>query len=159
MAVQIAPLVIGVRFHKVGKLYHFDASAFPEVRPADFVIVETSRGRQLGQVIGIIDPAQADLDSLKSIKAPATPRDLMMKKTKVKSPTFRHSVLRYPLQSEPEILPALVQLSQWAVPVQSSGCGSPHCSVWDLNMLKLCCHLISERFMKTIVSAQDLCIT
>ena len=38
--------VAGVRFHSVGKLYHFDYSAFPELQMNDYVIVETARGRQ-----------------------------------------------------------------------------------------------------------------
>ena len=42
--------VIGVRFKKAGKVYYFDPS---EVWPkaGDFVVVETSRGVELGEVI------------------------------------------------------------------------------------------------------------
>ena len=75
-----APVVIGVRFQPVGKLYHFDASAHPELKPGDFVIVETNRGRQIGQIMGMVPPEKADLSNLKPIKAPASARDLMMKK-------------------------------------------------------------------------------
>ncbi|GAB4473297.1 MAG: hypothetical protein Kow00124_12120 [Anaerolineae bacterium] len=80
MTISTAPLIAGVRFNKVGKLYHFDASAYPTLKPGDYVVVETTRGRQLGQIIGFISPEQTDLDSLKPIKHPATARDLMMKK-------------------------------------------------------------------------------
>jgi cell fate regulator YaaT (PSP1 superfamily) len=75
-----APVVIGVRFQPIGKLYHFDATAHPQLEPGDFVIVETNRGRQIGQIMGMVAPEKADLASLKPIKAPATARDLMMKK-------------------------------------------------------------------------------
>ena len=41
--------IIGVQFQKNGKLYYFDANGF-EVRPGDYVIVDTSRGNDLGEV-------------------------------------------------------------------------------------------------------------
>ncbi len=80
MAVMTAGRVVGVRFHDVGKLYHFDASAYPDSQLGDFVIVETSRGRQLGQIMGIIPPDRADMANLKPIKRLATARDLLMNK-------------------------------------------------------------------------------
>jgi len=72
--------VAGVRFTKVGKLYHFDTTAYPELEAGDYVVVETSRGRQLGQIMGFVPAEDADVARLKSIKRPANPRDLMMKK-------------------------------------------------------------------------------
>lgn len=80
MPVKTASIVAGVRFHKVGKLYHFDSSAHPQLDPGDFVIVETSRGRQMGQIMGFVPPEEAELNKIKAIKAPATPRDMMMRK-------------------------------------------------------------------------------
>jgi len=80
MAIQLGQRIVGIRFTKVGKLYHFDASAYPELKAGDFVIVETSRGRQLGQLITFIEPEKADLATLKPIKSPASARDLMMRK-------------------------------------------------------------------------------
>jgi cell fate regulator YaaT (PSP1 superfamily) len=70
--------VAGVRFHRVGKLYHFDYSAFPELQLNDYVIVETARGRQMGQIVSF---ASADEDGreYKPIMRPATPRDLTLK--------------------------------------------------------------------------------
>ena len=44
------------------------------------MIVETARGRQLGQVMGIIPPDRADMPRVKPIKSPASARDLLMKK-------------------------------------------------------------------------------
>jgi cell fate regulator YaaT (PSP1 superfamily) len=77
--IQAAPKkVIGVRFMRVGKLYHFDASAFPDVRPGDRVIVETTRGRQLGEVVNLVPDEKQSPPSggYKAIEAVATARDL-----------------------------------------------------------------------------------
>ena len=44
------PLVVGVRFRPVTKIYYFDPIPFDEFRVDDRVIVETSRGVELGTV-------------------------------------------------------------------------------------------------------------
>ena len=72
--------VAGVRFQKLGKLYHFDSSDFPELNAGDYVVIETARGRQMGQVMGFVDPDREERD-YKPILRIATPRDLMMKQT------------------------------------------------------------------------------
>ena len=41
--------VIGIQFQKNGKLYYFDANGF-EPKPGDYVIVDTARGNDLGEV-------------------------------------------------------------------------------------------------------------
>jgi cell fate regulator YaaT (PSP1 superfamily) len=69
--------IAGVRFTKVGKLYHFDVTANPEIQPGDHVIVETTRGRQMGQVMGFA--AWEEGREYKPILRKATPRDLLMK--------------------------------------------------------------------------------
>lgn len=70
---------IGVRFQKLGKLYHFDLGGCSDVQPGDHVIVETKRGRQLGQVIAEIPPDDVYQGrGLRPIKRRATPRDLVM---------------------------------------------------------------------------------
>ena len=72
------PHILGIRFNKVGKIYHFDASQMRDVGVGDFVIVETSRGRELGEVISIIDDPEAPQHGKwKSINQKATPRDLV----------------------------------------------------------------------------------
>ncbi len=80
MTIHAVQRVVGVRFGRVGKVYHFDASAYPELKPGSYVIVETARGRQLGQVVHFVEPAAADLTTLKPIKGPASGRELMMGK-------------------------------------------------------------------------------
>jgi len=72
--------VVGVRFQKLGKLYHFRVGQHTDIEPGDHVIVETKRGRQLGQVIAYVDPEQAHRQrGMRSIERKANPRDLIMK--------------------------------------------------------------------------------
>jgi cell fate regulator YaaT (PSP1 superfamily) len=71
-------LVAGVRFLKVGKLYHFDYAQFPDLKLRDHVIVETTRGRQMGEVQAFA-PAESGEKEYKAIIRMATPRDLVLK--------------------------------------------------------------------------------
>jgi cell fate regulator YaaT (PSP1 superfamily) len=73
--------VLGVRFQPLGKLYHFALNGDPaKIEAGDHVIVETRRGRQLGQVIGYVQRDQIDRRrGLKTIKRKASPRDLVLK--------------------------------------------------------------------------------
>src|SRR4030067_719979 len=72
--------IVGIRFQKVGKVYHFDASSFTDLITGDFAVVETSRGRQLGEVVQIVaDPQPPPEGAWKSIQRRATPRDLVMR--------------------------------------------------------------------------------
>jgi len=74
------PIIVGVRFSKVGKVYHFDASNLPDLKSGDHVVVETSRGWQLGQVAQLIaEPSPPPEGSWKSVDRRATPRDLLMR--------------------------------------------------------------------------------
>ena len=70
-------LVAGVRFQKIGKLYHFDFSRHPDLQKGDFVIVETLRGRQMGQIMGFTAPDASRL--IRQILRPATARDLALR--------------------------------------------------------------------------------
>jgi len=67
----------GVRFHRVGKLYHFDYSEHPDLQVGDYVIVETMRGRQMGEVVNFVI-AEGDPQDYKAITRVATPRDLVL---------------------------------------------------------------------------------
>jgi cell fate regulator YaaT (PSP1 superfamily) len=68
--------VASVQFDKCGKAYHFDRSSFPNLRAGDYVIVETSRGRQMGQVLQITE-VPSDGRHHKPILRMATPQDLV----------------------------------------------------------------------------------
>ncbi len=70
----------GVRFQRVGKLYHFDCSNMPDLVIGDHVIVETMRGQQMGQIAAFYDPEEGRTD-YKPILRLATPRDLLLKQT------------------------------------------------------------------------------
>jgi cell fate regulator YaaT (PSP1 superfamily) len=70
--------VAGVRFHKVGKIYHFDYGAFPQLQVNDYVIVETTRGRQMGQVMAF-SAVEDESREHKPILRMASPRDLLLK--------------------------------------------------------------------------------
>lgn len=72
--------IVGIRFQKLGKLYHFKVGDNTNIQAGDQVIVETRRGRQLGQVIAYIDPQSVfKLKGMRSVKRLANPRDLVMK--------------------------------------------------------------------------------
>ncbi|RMG97174.1 MAG: stage 0 sporulation protein [Chloroflexi bacterium] len=71
---------VGIRFQKLGKLYHFKVEEDQDISPGDYVVVSTRRGRQLGQVIAFINPDEVQKDkNIKAIERKATPRDLVMK--------------------------------------------------------------------------------
>jgi len=73
-------LVVGIRFHGGGKTYHFNASACPEIQERDYVIVETSRGQQLGQVVSFLDAKDSKGNKKwKPILRIASSRDLVMR--------------------------------------------------------------------------------
>jgi cell fate regulator YaaT (PSP1 superfamily) len=75
------PFIVGVRFAQIGKAYHFDASSLPQIKVGDHVIVETSRGKQLGEVSQIvINPTSPSEGVWKPIERIATPRDLILRR-------------------------------------------------------------------------------
>jgi cell fate regulator YaaT (PSP1 superfamily) len=75
------PIIVGVKFGQTGKSYHFDASTVPQIKVGDHVVVDTARGRQLGEVTQLVtNPAPAP-EGWKTIVRRATPRDLILKRT------------------------------------------------------------------------------
>ena len=73
------PTIIGVRFTKVGKIYHFDTSAIPDVGIGEHVIVDTSRGKHLGEVVQLVkDAPEKPEGGWRSVERRATPRDLLL---------------------------------------------------------------------------------
>ncbi|MFM8321778.1 MAG: stage 0 sporulation family protein, partial [Chloroflexota bacterium] len=76
----MTPFIVGIRFQKVGKVYHFDASQCPDLKPGDYVVVDTARGRQLGEVAQVVEnPAPPPEGSWKPIQRRASPRDLVLR--------------------------------------------------------------------------------
>ena len=73
------PTIIGVRFTKIGKIYHFDTSAVPDVQVGEHVIVDTSRGKHLGEVMQIVKETPSMPEGgWRSVERRATPRDLLL---------------------------------------------------------------------------------
>jgi cell fate regulator YaaT (PSP1 superfamily) len=76
------PKIVGVRFSKVGKIYHFDARKIEAVRNGDVVIVETSRGWQLGEIVSLVEaPTTPSEGSWKLLDRLATPKDLLQRQS------------------------------------------------------------------------------
>jgi len=71
------PLVAGVRFRPVGKIYHFDPAGI-ELKDGDMVVVETARGQELGKVVGeVFEMGDEEVpDVLKPVIRLAGPDDL-----------------------------------------------------------------------------------
>lgn len=78
---QESPLiVVGVRFSRIGKNYYFNASHLPEILIGDHIIVETSRGWQMGEVTDITHEITPELkQNIKKVDRKATPADLTRK--------------------------------------------------------------------------------
>jgi cell fate regulator YaaT (PSP1 superfamily) len=81
MTDDTSEFVVGVRFQQVGKVYHFSANRFRDLREGDFVVVTTSRGQQVGQVAaaGALDTSQIN-GRLKPVDRRASGRDLAIRK-------------------------------------------------------------------------------
>ena len=74
--------IIGVRFTKIGKIYHFDSTTLPDVGIGEHVIVDTARGRHLGEVVQKLDEAPAMPEGgWKTVERRATPRDLLLQQS------------------------------------------------------------------------------
>ena len=73
--------IVGVRFSKVGKIYHFDSSRISDLQIGDKIIVETSRGWQLGEITHFVPEEKlSNKGSWKHIDRRATSIDLLMRK-------------------------------------------------------------------------------
>lgn len=73
------PLVIGIRFNPATKVYYFDPAEFKDLRAGEHVVVETTRGEEVGKVV--IAPRQVSnkevVGRLKSVQRRASALDLM----------------------------------------------------------------------------------
>ncbi len=71
------PVIVGIRFSKIGKNYYFDASKIGELKIGDHLVVETSRGWQLGELAEIVtDEEILKNASYKSVDRIASAEDL-----------------------------------------------------------------------------------
>ena len=89
--------IISVQFEAVGKNYFFDASRYPDLKPGDPVVVRTSRGMQLASTVAVnLDTQDLDLESFKAVERPATPKDLLQRKTlAIREDEVREQITKY----------------------------------------------------------------
>jgi cell fate regulator YaaT (PSP1 superfamily) len=74
-------MIAGVRFFEVGKAYHFSCDHLPDLMVGDPVVVDTTRGRQLGQVMALMPLGEnKSVRDYKPILRKATAADLMSQK-------------------------------------------------------------------------------
>lgn len=75
------PVIVGVRFEKASKIYYFSPGNIPDLKVDDWVIVETARGYEAGQVvIGPREVSQSEVvGHLKPVTRRATVEDLLSK--------------------------------------------------------------------------------
>jgi len=69
--------IVGVRFRRAGKVYHFDPAGI-ELNTGDLVIVDTARGQELGQVVTKTaqDKENENNKNLKAVVRKATDEDM-----------------------------------------------------------------------------------
>ena len=76
------PTIIGVRFTRIGKIYHFDSASVPDIALGEHVIVDTVRGRHLGEVVQRLEELPHPPEGgWKSVERRATPRDLLLQQS------------------------------------------------------------------------------
>ena len=74
------PVIVGIRFSPIGKSYYFDASSIGGVKLGDFLVVETSRGWQLGELVKIVEDREVrEKIRYKPVSRLATPDDMKKK--------------------------------------------------------------------------------
>ena len=74
--------IIGVRFSPIGKIYHFDSTQVPNIQLGERVIVDTARGRHLGEVVQFLPEKPSPPEGgWKFVERRATPRDLLLQQT------------------------------------------------------------------------------
>lgn len=77
----VSSAIAAVRFQEVGKLYYFGSAHLPDLVVGDFVIVETARGMQMGQVMKLMNAEDDTVPrEYKPILRKATPVDMMTQK-------------------------------------------------------------------------------
>ena len=74
--------IAGIRFRRVGRIYYFDPNGHDDLQVDEWVVVETSKGTETGQVV--IAPRQVQdnqlTDPLKPVLRRATREDVLLKR-------------------------------------------------------------------------------
>lgn len=71
----------GIRFHRFGKVYHYDASHVDDLMLGDFVLVSTSKGQEMAEVVQVSDSPPEELEGrdCKKVDRKATARELVVR--------------------------------------------------------------------------------
>ena len=72
--------IVAIRFQPIGKVYHFDASKVADIKIGDYVLVSTSRGKELGQVVSFITNRPDLIEGVKAIERLATAQEMVMRR-------------------------------------------------------------------------------
>jgi cell fate regulator YaaT (PSP1 superfamily) len=73
--------IVAIRFQPLGKLYYYDSAGETDLRAGDQVLVMTSRGRELGEVVfHVADPGEPPEGTWKPIERRATAQELVMRR-------------------------------------------------------------------------------
>ncbi|MFN8439581.1 MAG: stage 0 sporulation family protein [Caldilineaceae bacterium] len=99
------PIVVGVQFESVGKVYDFNANSYFDLTNKDYVVVDTSKGVEVAQVVNpphVIDASQV-VGEMKNVLRKASAwdmiqRDLWKKKEQEALALCRNKVREYNLQ-------------------------------------------------------------
>lgn len=77
---QNLPTIVGIRFSEIGKNYYFDATNLENLKVGDHIIVETSRGWQIGELAEFVtDPKILKNANYKPVERIANESDLRKK--------------------------------------------------------------------------------
>lgn len=70
--------VLAVRFQTLGKVYYFDAGEISDLKVDDYVMVTTTKGREMGQIAGFVEPVETTpKGGWKPIERRATAQELV----------------------------------------------------------------------------------
>lgn len=77
----VSSKIIAIRFQPIGKVYHFDASKVEDIKIGDYVLVSTSRGKELGEVVSFIaNRSDLEGEGVKAIEHLATAQEMVMRR-------------------------------------------------------------------------------
>jgi cell fate regulator YaaT (PSP1 superfamily) len=77
----VSSKIIAIRFQPIGKVYHFDASKVEDIKIGDYVLVSTSRGKELGEVVSFIaNRSDLEEEGVKAIEHLATAQEMVMRR-------------------------------------------------------------------------------
>ena len=73
------PRIAGVRFRDTGKVYYFDASDIDGLEKGEYVVVDTTRGKEVCRVASVQEQIPEDMkkEALKPVQRRAEPLDLV----------------------------------------------------------------------------------